>query len=184
MLQAYALQKTIENLGYDCEQICLDNRITEKLSFKDKVKLVFKLKFGVFNLIKRKLYDRKINKKLFSIKQRQSEAFLEFQNLIPHTKKIYKAEEINELNDIFDEFVCGSDQVWTPYSGGIRPVPHKWNYYLEFTNKRKIFLVFLNISDHPSQLYLNKHFSLFALANNLMLLLHNIDLLLHIPLQQ
>lgn len=138
MLQAYALQKTIENLGYDCEQICLDNRITEKLSFKDKVKLVFKLKFGVFNLIKRKLYDRKINKKLFSIKQRQSEAFLEFQNLIPHTKKIYKAEEINELNDIFDEFVCGSDQVWTPYSGGIRPVPHKWNYYLEFTNKRKI----------------------------------------------
>lgn len=60
MLQAYALQKTIENLGYDCEQICLDNRVTEKLSFKDKVKLVFKLKFGVFNLIKKKLYDRKI----------------------------------------------------------------------------------------------------------------------------
>ena len=138
MLQAYALQRTIENLGYDCEQICLDNRVTEKLSFKDKVKLVFKLKFGVFNLIKKKLYDRKINEKLFYIKQRQSKAFLEFQNLIPHTKKIYKAEEINELNDIFDEFVCGSDQVWTPYSGGIRPVPHKWNYYLEFTNKRKI----------------------------------------------
>ena len=60
MLQAYALQKTIENLGYDCEQICLDNRITEKLSFKDKVKLVFKLKFGVFNLIKRKLYAEKL----------------------------------------------------------------------------------------------------------------------------
>lgn len=94
MLQAYALQKTIENLGYDCEQICLDNRITEKLSFKDKVKLVFKLKFGVFNLIKRKLYDRKINKKLFSIKQRQSEAFLEFQNLIPHTKKYIKQKKL------------------------------------------------------------------------------------------
>ena len=65
MLQAYALQKTIENLGYDCEQVCLDNRVTEKLSFKDKVKLVFKLKFGVFNLIKKKLYDRKINDSYF-----------------------------------------------------------------------------------------------------------------------
>lgn len=94
MLQAYALQKTIENLGYDCEQICLDNRVTEKLSFKDKVKLVFKLKFGVFNLIKKKLYDRKINEKLFYIKQRQSKAFLEFQNLIPHTKKYIKQKKL------------------------------------------------------------------------------------------
>ena len=42
MLQAYALQRTIENLGYDCEQICLDNRVTEKLSFKDKVKYIQK----------------------------------------------------------------------------------------------------------------------------------------------
>lgn len=45
---------------------------------------------------------------------------------------------MDEVNQTFDIFVCGSDQIWTPYSGGFRQVPHKWNYFLAFTDKRKI----------------------------------------------
>ena len=138
ILQSYALQHVIESMGYECKQICLDNAITETLTKFQKVKLILELGPKAIYIYKRKKKQEQKEKKLSNIRKLQSDGFKKFELSIPHTDKIYRADETDELNQEFDIFVCGSDQIWTPYSGGFRQVPHKWNYFLAFTNKRKI----------------------------------------------
>lgn len=80
-LQAYALQKTIERLGYKCEQIrfkwCREETIE-----------------GYENA---------------SVDQ---ELFEDFSMSVPHSLKVYDADNIYDCIDDYDVFVCGSDQVW------------------------------------------------------------------------
>ncbi len=81
-LQAFALQKTISNLGYECEVISFDwmNEQTKQ-------------------------HYRNTSKS-------NQEKFIEFASKIPHSDKLYNAANIFEANDEYDTFVCGSDQIW------------------------------------------------------------------------
>ncbi len=138
ILQAYALQKTIENLGYECRQVCLDNTISEKLTLFQKIGTIIKLGTSAIEIYQRKKSQEEKERLLRDIRPRQKAGFIGFEKSIPHTSKSFKPDEMSELDSEFDMFVCGSDQIWTPNSGGFRPVPHKLNYFLAFTQKYKI----------------------------------------------
>lgn len=119
-LQAYALQQVVTSLGYD-NTILSDKNIIK--SFRNPWSIRFILgrtKAFVLNLFKKK--DSKLEDS-----RRSYESFAK------HYLKIDDSwKEIKELNDRYDIYLCGSDQIWSPN------VPFHSFYYLSFTEKRKI----------------------------------------------
>lgn len=104
LLQAYALQKAITDLGYQAEQISYklesgyDGWNPIKASIKKPVAYLYhRAKYG-------KWFDQ------YTVRRKKFEAFAE---IIPHTE-VVTAQTISELSNQFDCFVCGSDQIWNP----------------------------------------------------------------------
>lgn len=104
LLQAYALQKVITDLGHPAEQISYrlesgyDDWNPIKASIKKPVACLYhRVKYG-------KWFDQ------YTVRQKKFEAFAE---TIPHTE-VVTAQTISKLSDQFDCFVCGSDQIWNP----------------------------------------------------------------------
>lgn len=103
VLQAYALQNVLDNLGYPARQISY-----ELMSGYSSIPL-WKRRLlrwrGIYSFIVRPNW---------TIKNRVASLKIEkFANKVPHTKR-YTSNHINELNDEFDIFICGSDQIWNP----------------------------------------------------------------------
>lgn len=119
LLQAFALQKCIQNFGYDAKQISyiLDSGYPGYIyrCIRDKIKNEIKKIIRQDWYIKNKEYESKV---------------LEFTQIIPHTE-VLTASKLYTLNDRFDAFVVGSDQVWNPIG---------WQQYsfLSFSKKPKI----------------------------------------------
>lgn len=102
LLQAYALQKVLTDLGYDTKQISYKLQTGYKQAWYH----------SLLQMVKRPI--KKIYRWFFEAEQIQFENNLrEFANAIPHTRVI-TAENINELTNEFDVFICGSDQIWNP----------------------------------------------------------------------
>lgn len=80
-LQACALQKVIQGLGYECEQI-------------------------------RFVWSREQTRLNYDTASIDQEAFERFAEQIPHSEKVYTPETLDEENEEYDIFVCGSDQIW------------------------------------------------------------------------
>ncbi len=98
-LQAYALCRAIQDLGYDVEQISFDR--SKGGSLKGTLKA----------LIKRALNAELKNRSDFNKRKR---AFLSFnKGLIPHSQ-VYNVKTIKECANKYDAFITGSDQVWHP----------------------------------------------------------------------
>lgn len=121
LLQAYALCKVIQKLGFDVEQICYEpsNLPVDRkkiVSYIDKKKKkywlthIWKNPSYVVNKIKDRLV-RNNNKKVVLPEQNYSK-FIEFEKSIPHSAKVYDESTLNELNGLYDKYICGSDQVW------------------------------------------------------------------------
>lgn len=121
VLQAYALQKAIEKLGYKCEQISFRKTTQKKLTnnLKNRVETN-----GILEVcswaIKRsnKVIVSKIAKKLYSKKYEEEilerkEKFKRYRDSIPHSCEYY-SENIEESLKNYDIYVCGSDQIWKP----------------------------------------------------------------------
>ena len=106
-LQAYALQKKLEKLGYNSAQICYKL----ETGYKNKKNIKRILKIILYPLVK----IRYLLKNYRWIKNRSGidKKISTFSQNIPHTK-IYTAKNIKKLNDEFDTFICGSDQIWNP----------------------------------------------------------------------
>lgn len=117
VLQAYALQKYIkENFG-ECELI---NYMPPK-AIKDKIKIK--------NIIRKlkELTDKKGHDEIEYEKSKKKK-FTEFiQDNISLSKE--KIRNIKELNNYYDIFICGSDQIWNKYN--------KY-YYLKFVKDNKL----------------------------------------------
>ena len=113
-LQAYALQKAIANKGYYAEQIAF-KRNPKKLIFR-KLRGFLEEPF-TFNVFKVtiKLFVNRLSRKTTSDASMSLtyKKFDEFMDLIPHSK-VVDSNSIAELNDEYDLFVAGSDQVWNP----------------------------------------------------------------------
>ena len=110
VLQAYALQKYIRNLGFEAIDIDYDASTSEKLK----------------NWIKQgnpvSLYKDKIDNVLLKLKsknkadfKKRNQLFDEFKKEhIKTTKKYKKPTDLLELAGKFDIYICGSDQIWSP----------------------------------------------------------------------
>ncbi len=121
-LQAYALCKVFDRLGYNAEQIefCTDT-LQKQLSKKQElIKLLRKSPFNFFKYMICYPF-KKINQKLFKSKDRYAsnviiqermQAFNRFFTLIPHSKDFYTKQTICDSISQYDYFVTGSDQVW------------------------------------------------------------------------
>jgi len=125
VLQTYALQSVLEDMGHDVNVI--DYRSED---------------FDIYRIVPKKVNKRSI---LFFARAlcflprylRRRRNYQKFwKNYLHLTKTCYTAGEVKKLNPMFDTFICGSDQIWNlDVTKGVDPV-----YFLEFAddNKRKV----------------------------------------------
>jgi Polysaccharide pyruvyl transferase. len=107
-LQALALQKVIENLGYSVEGIDYYSKGYFRETFLEKILSKNRLKEGLRNKINRVKYGTVLDDEKDRCYQKFIEDFIAF-----HTPT-QTASQLFCLNDEFDAFVCGSDQIWSP----------------------------------------------------------------------
>lgn len=115
-LQALALQKSIENLGIDCDIIayiepagyCKEDFST---SFKERIRENIWVLLKI--LEKKKSYEKHVLHHAF---KRYRNSYLKFE-CIGNSKEVKtycSFEELESLSETYDAFVCGSDQIWNP----------------------------------------------------------------------
>ena len=107
-LVAFALQKMIEKLGAKAEII--DFRTLGKVSKRDKIRMA---------LIKNDMPFEKFRRQF-----------------LKRTKSCYNFDDLCELNNHFDTFVVGSDQVWRY----IYVAQHLKTFFLDFVDDDKLLL--------------------------------------------
>ena len=126
-LQAYALCKELEKLGFEAEQICAD--FTGGLPMGEPVGpgkcLLHRAKlaldpYGRWNHLRHPLVAQKC--------RQRERAVRAFGETIPHSSRVYGDSNLSDTNRIYQAFITGSDQVWNPecYSPA---------YYLDFAGK-------------------------------------------------
>lgn len=126
-LQAYALQKKIEEFG--CECTVIDCYSTAGKNKYERFKaLGLKRSIQVFGMKTVYKVGIKLDQIMRDGMNERHKLFSEFLNDIPHTEPV-DIKNIYDLQDKFDICVTGSDQVWHP---GI------WNdaYLLRFARKK------------------------------------------------
>lgn len=119
-LQAYALQQVIRTLGYE-NVILSDKRLVNEIT--PKVNPFRKVLSYVYHLL---IDHWGLNKNL----RDASDAYESFKDNYLRIDNTWNSDQ--DLNDHYDIFVCGSDQIWSPV------IPLQAYYYLAFTNKKKI----------------------------------------------
>lgn len=126
ILQAYALQRKINQID-ECESIIIDF----SNSAQKEMYAIFKHDKSIKSFIKNIVAF--LGYPLFSREYSDFEAFID--NNLNMTSRQYKTEkELYELNDEYDIFIAGSDQIWN-----IKCVDADDAYFLGFVkNKRKI----------------------------------------------
>ena len=137
MLQAAATVKMLENIGVNAEQISYQKNgnhiqqtsLLKRMSQYSPLKLV-KLVFDRLHWIYIDFRDKSILKKNSNNLIIRRNAFLNFMESIPHTQLVDDSS-IYQLDDNYDFYVSGSDQVWNP--------AHWSNtFFLKFTDKKKM----------------------------------------------
>jgi len=104
-LQASALSKKIEQLGYDPRLIQYTPK--GKCTVEEKVDWKY-----ITHKIKNKILQ--YNKRLY-ISEERRKLFLQYIEMhIVESKVCNTYPELFELNEEYDAFVCGSDQIWSP----------------------------------------------------------------------
>lgn len=124
VLQAYAMQKILNKIGYESEII---NYICD-------------YDFENYKLFRFKQYIRRPKtflSDLFYLKKnlKRRKAFKNFDNsYLKITEKKYKGiKELKKLNNSMDAFIAGSDQIWNfECTGGVDPA-----YFLKFVQSEK-----------------------------------------------
>lgn len=110
LLQAYALNKKINSMGFYCET--LNFSVNEQNGSK-MVRYLNRIYKGqidcLLNDLKRDFCKALVRKKI-RIRRRSLDKFKES---IPHTK-YYSSDELQEVNGLYDCYICGSDQIWRP----------------------------------------------------------------------
>ena len=114
ILQAKALQHVICKLGNEADIINYKKRNYKNREIKKISSLFCRLKNKIF-------YDRINNTSKFN----------DFRDkYLKLTESCNTFVELNDLNSKYDVFVCGSDQIWSPFSFDEK-------YFLNFTTKDK-----------------------------------------------
>lgn len=119
MLQAYALQQTLLNLGYDAEII---NMRTERQKAQYRHFVSIKDNPNLRSIIKSLAY--------LPFKNGMESKALKFESFMRNYMKLspeVNEESIKSLKE-YGSYISGSDQIWNPNCGDF-----SWNYLLDFT---------------------------------------------------
>lgn len=110
IMQAFALQNKIIELGYNNHIINYVPDKIEKLAF-------FCNSSARFVTLNNKIESRKIQSKFLSAKEikEKNDKFNKFyEESFILTKQISRQKDMDSLNDEYNTFLCGSDQIWNP----------------------------------------------------------------------
>ena len=106
-LQAVALSQYLINRGYEVSYV-EDNRNTNVTTVSSKQK---KILYKVNELLSGRWWARRKYRKDFIEKRRLQKQFMEkYTSVI----SIFSDKDIEKLNDTFDIFIAGGDQIWNP----------------------------------------------------------------------
>lgn len=161
-LQAFALQRKLNGLGYDAEVINIEKRdvdmkknpdvikgaIIQRFK-KEGIKAIYSILKKIFEVRKRIVAEKK-NKDKIANKHKLFERF--FEEKIKHSDKYYTLDAITTATDLpYDIYIAGSDQIWNYIHTDRLDV-----YFLMFANKynaKKIsYAASISIYDIPSKL--------------------------------
>lgn len=111
-LQAYALQKFLQDKGYDCEYINYvnDSRARE-----------YSMSWHIIDSLRRGQWKSAVayllGSPFLNLRKYRFNKF--YSQYLRKTEKIYRTSaEAEELNGRYDKFIVGSDQVWNPACNG------------------------------------------------------------------
>lgn len=154
--QAYALNKYIENLGYDSEVISYKRTPVHIPGVRERIK-----KEGLFSVICSKMemlpeklilkistkyvvkkYGSDLDKKI----SQRKDAFKRSRELVRHSK-VYTEDTIQNCIGAYDCYVSGSDQIWKP---GVLQSPYVFEF-LPDEYKRISYASSITVTDYPSQ---------------------------------
>jgi len=108
MLQAYALQTNLKDLGHEVQFVHYHSESLElKNRRKQKIRSLRQLVVRVAVFVLRKKFKRRFS---------NFESFMK--SNLKCTRRYKSTDELNEDPPVFDAFICGSDQVWNMGSGG------------------------------------------------------------------
>lgn len=126
-LQAYAMQRIFTTPNSEARLISYSTKSSGYFLHRVKDLGWKKTIISIMNKVHFKCLE--LNKDFRASINTRYKRFDDFINLSNHTH-VYNEKTIIECNDIFDQFVCGSDQIWNP---------GWWNdiLFLSFTQKRK-----------------------------------------------
>jgi hypothetical protein len=127
-LQAFALQRSIEKLGYKVEILQYQRKHLQQPS---KVSLVARIKALLAAFPGLLIFSYPLVKKR-SIRKKNSFRKFRNENLIYSSTKYDSFEELKYANSDYDAFVCGSDMIWSAERAGDLDV-----YFLRFADKTK-----------------------------------------------
>ena len=128
-LQCYALNKNIAKLDYNVETIQYIPRRTPNSMITLEFNSVIKYYFNRFIY---HFFTKKPAPLLYEAMPERHKRFSLFKtNYINLTEEIFTSSQLFKLNDKYDYFVCGSDQIWSP-------LVFDSHFFLDFvTNKNK-----------------------------------------------
>lgn len=111
-LQAYAFETFLTDKGYDCEYI---NYVNTSRAHE------YSMSWHIYDSLRKGNVKSAVAYTLgapfMSLRKKRFEKF--YERYLKKTKKIYKnSVEAAQLNDYYDYFLVGSDQVWNPICNG------------------------------------------------------------------
>lgn len=133
-LQNYALQEVIKDLGFTVETVVITNTQNNEKKYLQKINKATTMSFKE---IYKKIYARINRKKTYYINRKlineRINCFKDFSDIYL-TEKFYSNEklELGKVDEEYDYFITGSDQVWNPLYINKLPI-----YFLTFANKNK-----------------------------------------------
>lgn len=140
LLQAYALNRTVRQMGYSCltidyrpSSMSVREKFTRKIQ-REGAGAAVKTAVSLSAQILRKKIIRILTPASTKKMKMREERMAEFRrNAIPHTGETYDSRTIAQTAELFDLFLCGSDQIWNMgCAGSFDPV-----YWLDFVPEGK-----------------------------------------------
>ena len=130
ILQAYALQHQLNSIdGIDYEIICqYGKKVVSVSNLKEKLKRI-----GFWKTAKRVIW--KFGLKRLRMRNEKIQQFMD--NNLKVSDKQYTEETIITANQVYDGFVCGSDQIWNPELVNLNSM-----YWLNFAEQEKVRIAY------------------------------------------
>lgn len=143
-LQNFALQKVLKSLNNDVETIEIG--APHKTNLKN---LPRKLIVLILSIVKHNKYQGLLNKyKSIILEEKRTKRIYKWsrKNIKNSKYRLIEGQSRSNINNSFDYFIAGSDQVWNPYYSG-----YKGYYFLDFAdeNKRLSYAASFGVSEIP-----------------------------------